>query len=283
MASLPSRTNPPQHDTVALASDGILPHPSVQSSEPRSACIFFHKFPLEVRRDIYKYLLVNPMLGHSEMEDRTYGDNGQSKYIEYDLSPSLLRTCRQMYIEAADVLYGCNTYYLYCFPDVLHEWDFNPPCPILRHHGFYPTLPPFNENKAATKVRYWKILVSSYSKESSISHQLPNRSLIEASRLMHTSRPQSAKILVIPQGVEAMPGLGQRYQNINEVLRPLNLVRFSKGLFAISEASFDEIKISVHNLRLVPQYVSQIEGNNSQDALVELVNSNAPVEIGSEM
>lgn len=143
MANLQSRTDPPQHDTVALASDGILSHPSVQSSEPRSTCIFFDKFPLEVGRDIYKYLLVNPVLGHSEMEDHTYS-NGQSKYIEYDLSPSLLRTCRQMYIEAVDVLYGCNTYYLYCFPDVLHEWDFNPPCPILRHYGFYPKLPPFN-------------------------------------------------------------------------------------------------------------------------------------------
>jgi hypothetical protein len=282
MASLPPRADPPQHDTVALASDGILPHPSVQSSKTRSACIFFDKFPLEVRRDIYKYLLVNPMLGHSEMENHSYGDNGQSKYIEYDLSPSLLLTCRQMYIEAADVLYGCNTYYLYCFPDIPHVWEFNPSCPILRHGDTYSTQPPFNENKAAAKVRHWKILVSSYSKESSISYS-PNPSLLEASRLMHTSRPQSADILVIPQGVEAMPGLGERYQNIHEVLRPLHLVRFPKGLFAISDASFDEIKISVHNLRLVPQYVSQIEGNNSQDALVELINSNAPVEMGSEM
>jgi hypothetical protein len=221
----------------------ILPHPSVQSTDPRSECTFFDKFPLEVRRDNYKYLLVNPMLGHSEMED-----NGQTKYFEYDLSPSLLRTCRQMYIEAADILYGCNTYYLYCLLDVPHVWVFNPSCPILRHGDIYPTTPPFDENKAAAKVGHWKILVSSYYKEASISRQIPNPSLIEASRLMHTSWPQSAEILMIPQGVEAMPGLWQRYQNINEVLRPLNLVRFSKGLFAIRDASFDEIKISVHNL-----------------------------------
>jgi len=220
------------------------------------------------------------MLGQSEAEGYTCIGDGQYKYI-YDLSPSLLLTCRKMYIEAAEVLYGCNTYYLYCLPKSISSWSsrYLPPCcPILRYHHDH-SIPPFNENKAAAKVRHWKILVSTYSSEPWNS----DHGLIEASRLMHTSRPQSANILVIPQGVETMPGLEQDYQNINEVLRPLNLVRFPKGFFAISDASFDEIDTCIQDLQLVPQYVSQIEGTNSQDALVELINSNAPVEIGSEM
>jgi hypothetical protein len=34
----------------------------VQQLEPNNECTFLGKLPLEVRRQIYKYLLVNPML-----------------------------------------------------------------------------------------------------------------------------------------------------------------------------------------------------------------------------
>jgi hypothetical protein len=184
------------------------------------------------------------MLGQSEAAGYTYDGNGQHKYI-YDLSPSLLLTCRQMDVEAADVLYGCNTYYLYCLPESMSSKYFHPCCPILRYQHIH-SMPPINEYKAVAKVRHWKILVSTYSSEPWNS----NQALIEASRLMHTSRPQSANILVIPQGVEAMPVLEppeQGYQNTNELLRPLNLVRFTKGFFAISDASFDEIDTCIQD------------------------------------
>jgi hypothetical protein len=54
------------------------------------------KFPLEIRQEIYKYLLVNPALGTSQ----AFSEAPNS------LSPAILRTCRQIHTETSEVLYS---------------------------------------------------------------------------------------------------------------------------------------------------------------------------------
>jgi hypothetical protein len=87
----------------------------VQQSKPSIGCAFFERLPLEVRRQIYKYLLVNPMLGDSTIVFYTNRERDETPKIQYGLSTSILYTNRQGYREASSVLYECNTFYSYCF------------------------------------------------------------------------------------------------------------------------------------------------------------------------
>ena len=76
-------------------------------------CSFFKKIPLEVRNEIYKFLLVNPMLGQSDLETNIWKEDGLYE-VKYELETSVLSTCRQAYNEASNTLYGLNTSYIYC-------------------------------------------------------------------------------------------------------------------------------------------------------------------------
>ncbi|KAE9373676.1 hypothetical protein N431DRAFT_465954 [Stipitochalara longipes BDJ] len=80
----------------------------VQQPRYSRECSFLHKLPLENRRQIHAYLLVNRMLGQTELEldSSTNSDGEYINMIKYGLSPSILSTNRQIYEEASDVLYG---------------------------------------------------------------------------------------------------------------------------------------------------------------------------------
>lgn len=70
-------------------------------------CYFLEKIPIEIRDTIYGYLLTNPILGKAsciDFEDSEYLDS-------YDLTPSIIATCKQISQEASRVLYG-NTFHM---------------------------------------------------------------------------------------------------------------------------------------------------------------------------
>jgi hypothetical protein len=128
-------------------------------------------------------------------------------------------------------------------------------CPLQRYHQkkYFTTEPllPLLKDTSALKVRHCKIILSSsdgYLREY-------DDSLIDACKLMNVSRPQSLEILVIPRGMEAMPGDGC-YRDINMVLRPLHLLRFPEGRFSSRDATFNEVSDNFHDSRIVPVYVS---------------------------
>ena len=208
----------------------------VQQSEPAIGCAFFEKLPLKVRRQIYKYLLVNPILGDSAIELRTKTDQDRRERILYGLSTSILYTNRQAYREASSVLYECNTFYIYCFAqqDYWTKWYKDPVCPLERY--YLAKKFPLIDEKSAFKVRHWKIILRTIGRRSGES----DNSLIDVYKLMHVSRPQSLEILVIPRGVEAMPD-DEWYRDINVVLKPLHLLRFPKGRFSIRDASLNDV------------------------------------------
>ncbi len=73
------------------------------------------------------------------------------------------------------------------------------------------------------------------------------------------------------------------YWDINVLLRPLHLLRFPDGRFSIQDATFDEVSDDFHDSRIVPVYVSQLDGTSSHNTLANLITSQIPVEIGSDM
>jgi hypothetical protein len=105
------------------------------------------------------------MLCQSALELYTQSEN-EEQHIAYGLSPSILYANRQAYEEASGVLYGGNTLHIYCFG--LHSyywWNREYVCPLQRYYPvkYWNCSPPHPllEEASASKVRHWKIIVSS--------------------------------------------------------------------------------------------------------------------------
>lgn len=231
------------------------------------------------------------MLAQSELELRSR-DGNQQQYLEYGLTPSILSTCRQMNDEGSDILYGCNTFYIYCFGSnrYPHEYlCYDRICPLLRYRQdvvncvyYTEHFAPLANEVAVSKVRNWKILVSTWVYESSTYRIYPSRAMVELCRLMRASSPLSVKVLVIPQGIEAAPG--ENYHDIHQVLRPFELLRIRDGRFTIRDANFDEVQEGFFGaISVVPVFTSQLSGPNSQNSLIRLIGGNTAVEDCSEM
>ncbi|KAF7953437.1 uncharacterized protein EAE97_000836 [Botrytis byssoidea] len=81
----------------------------VSASIPNNSCPFISRLSTDVRTQIYSYLLLNPLLSTAECVsvETDFGINQK-----YELEPSILRTCKEVYGEASTVLYGLNKFYL---------------------------------------------------------------------------------------------------------------------------------------------------------------------------
>ncbi|KAM3085584.1 hypothetical protein ACMFMG_002654 [Clarireedia jacksonii] len=114
----------------------------------------FGTFPWEIRQEIYKYLLINPILATEEALEEN---------VVYGLGPAILRTCRQIYTEASEVLYS-QVFISHCGRI---KFKYRPPYPQT---PFSRKVPHFNETVrwkidpifrilAMGKVRRWKVLL----------------------------------------------------------------------------------------------------------------------------
>ncbi|KUJ10040.1 uncharacterized protein LY89DRAFT_675538 [Mollisia scopiformis] len=84
-----------------------------RSASNTAKCTFLDKLPSEIRLHIYELLLVNPIVGTR---------NSVGYYSSLEPSPNILGACRQIYNEAAPVLYGKNTFFIQCSRETL-EFD----------------------------------------------------------------------------------------------------------------------------------------------------------------
>ncbi|TEY53578.1 hypothetical protein BOTCAL_0244g00060 [Botryotinia calthae] len=69
------------------------------------------RMPPEIRREILKYLLINPDLGTASCIHR---DEGWGSKVKYELQPAILRVCKQLHIEGVKILYGENQFFIEC-------------------------------------------------------------------------------------------------------------------------------------------------------------------------
>lgn len=120
--------------------------PIVSASEPSITRISpFLALPAELRNEIYTLLLTNPHIS-ALRQIRTRGHVSDYILPFLHLTPSLLRTCRQIYTETHTMLYAANTFAAH--PSLLSSMPYliHPSRPVITGPGLQ-------------KIRKWYISV----------------------------------------------------------------------------------------------------------------------------
>ncbi|KAF7872021.1 uncharacterized protein EAF02_009126 [Botrytis sinoallii] len=242
--------------------------PTNTISSPSTGHSYFEKLPRETRDMIYELLLVNPVLGKScSVADRTSSPrrtppHGQSQPpLKYELEPQVLRICRAIYLEASQVLYESNTFYIACCRYEISQ-DCRPSrfafnrgiemTPITRHcnrlsHGQLFLF----DHPAAAKVKRWRVIVSSFIDPDILGgwHERRTWSMENFCQAIAQSPSISLEIALAPIGLEKCgETLWFRdeviYQNMKDMLIPLQMLRGVKKL-QFRDASWENYQISI--------------------------------------
>ncbi|TGO47406.1 hypothetical protein BCON_0279g00050 [Botryotinia convoluta] len=233
-------------------------------SSPSTGCSFFGKLPLEARNMIYELLLVNPILGKScSVADRTSSPRspqpqGSSQPpLKFELEPQVLRVCRAMYLEALDILYGSNTFYIACCKYESSE-DCRPSrsafnrcmemTPITRHYNRLSHGQLFLfDHPAVVKVKRWRVIVSSFMDSDVLGgwHEMRIWSIENFCQAITQSPSISLEIALAPIGLEKCEESHWfrdkvSYQEMKDMLIPLRMLRGVKKL-QFRDASWDEL------------------------------------------
>ncbi|TGO27011.1 hypothetical protein BPAE_0049g00380 [Botrytis paeoniae] len=202
--------------------------PNTRTKSTKSA---LDKLLLEVRRMIYKELLVNPVLGTMKAIE---ADTEFGVEAIYGLTPAILRTCRSIYEEASEVLYD-QTFIIKC--DYNYRGEslgqrpvMSCPCPILRYR--YKLTPPLTrleipvKSSAMTQARSWKVLI-----DSCVDDIDPHQQFYEFCRAVCDARPKKIEVVMLKTGT-GPPNPAQvgrlgicRSWNAWETLAPLTMLR----------------------------------------------------------
>jgi hypothetical protein len=231
--------------TIVTQSSGL----QKASEEPK----FFKKLPLELRVEVYKVLLANPIFGtiqsivrryeYSELHDQ-YLDFGTLN--QYELNPVILRVCRQTYQEASKILYD-QEFFVSCAPcfslealhgglsSVLHGTLFLPLSPLTGYlnfsrdrHGRFIRYPVADQHSVLGRVRRWKLFISAYGGTYDCHGILI---LPDFCKAICDKPPISLKVAIIPRFIDldcedSDYGWHYKpYKEIYEVLRPLTVLR----------------------------------------------------------
>jgi hypothetical protein len=117
----------------------------------------FIDIPIEIRNEIYRLLLVNPIQAESSSVGK---EGGYGANISYEFSLALLRVSKKIYLEASAMLYGQNRFYLSFHDPRFYTCGTNF-SPILRYLGRTTLNHANNEHHlsdipALKKVQQWK-------------------------------------------------------------------------------------------------------------------------------
>jgi hypothetical protein len=203
------------------------------------------KLPFEVRNEIHNLLVVNPILGQcaSNAEKPVHKERVLVReYARYDLWPSILLTCHEVYAKASDVLYGANIFYIFChgpyrvgvksipdLPKVIYL------CPLTRYlKSCFSYITKLEEASRISMVRHWRVVVSVSALDSE--DNCPSRKFVEFCRTTHRFSLQTLEVIVIRQGLKLHERyttpqfIRPRYYKVARVelagaLRPLKLFR----------------------------------------------------------
>ncbi|KAL2067919.1 hypothetical protein VTL71DRAFT_16017 [Oculimacula yallundae] len=124
---------------------------------------FLEKFPLELRRLIYEFALVNPFLGDIDAIHPTRTQFGAT--AKSNLAPALLRTCRDIHDEALPILYGKNVFVVSGLGGTQDNasWAKLIECPLSRYRHMEPLSSRsivFIDSAPMKRVQHWKLVVS---------------------------------------------------------------------------------------------------------------------------
>ncbi|TGO35252.1 hypothetical protein BHYA_0165g00240 [Botrytis hyacinthi] len=277
------------------------------SSQSTTGCSFFDKLPPETRNMIYKLLLVNPILGKScSVADRTSSPkspppNGPSQPpLKYELESQVLRICRAMYLEASEILYGSNTFYIACckygysIDCRLSRSGFNKGMemtPITRHYNRLGHGQIFLfDHPAVVKVQRWKVIVSSFMDSYSIGscHEMRVWSIENFCQAITQSPFISLEIALAPIGLEKSDESHWArdeisYQEMKDMLIPLRMLRGVKKL-RFRDASYDELPdVYPYNIFWGKDCRSIIPSSSLRKELRSITMGNSVVELSHGM
>lgn len=206
--------------------------PDVDDPSTAPVCYFFDKAPREVRDRIYKYLLVDFDLSTTKFLSR-WGPEEERKISEtmrtakYELSPQILRVCRQALDEALPILYESNTFIVdfatnESWPDsLIFNTCSKENCDMLMNEasGLYGRA----WVKRATR---WKVILTTNKDDRSEARDKPFTYFCQ---FLSSNTPRSLKVYLLPRGPTVHQGLPAHtngpYHDIKEVLQPLKLLR----------------------------------------------------------
>lgn len=135
---------------------------------------FLDKLVPEIRLKIYEYLLIDEDLCDFQFFYNTLEDD---RRLQYRLTPAILYTCRQVYVEASPVLYS-NTFVFDCIGYFSYNIDWVHRSPLTRVHERLIDLygrpgevrtganthkdgyKRFRDIPSFTRIRRWKVLVA---------------------------------------------------------------------------------------------------------------------------
>jgi len=210
----------------------------------KEPCLFLEKTPVELRKEVYKYLLVNPLLATPACINRNSAYH-HGNTVKFGLNTNILRVNRQIYDEASKVLYGDNTFRVECIARAA-----NPYYPMSainrffdpsgRHENYWS----LEKVGAVKKVKHWKVLISAYR---GTSLAAPSPDFVNFCRAIANTKPISLEVMVIGRGLEKQDPRGITYEDsvdsyhpLAKVTKPLKLLT-NVGHFNMIDAANSEL------------------------------------------
>jgi hypothetical protein len=238
---------------------------------------------------IYKILLVNPLLSSWRSVPTS---SSVIQPVAYELDLKVLCMSKAIYIEAIEVLYGDNTFFM-C--PLSNDWSFSEnltACfclsPLTRHvfHSISHNVSLLGSQSALSKVRRWNVVL--YIPYIGSGWLLgPHQSLTAFSRAISRSNPDSLEVVVVQKGaLQRRLGSSGEYQSISDVLKPLSLLR-GVGNLTIRDADSSEVPDALHKVNQTGQafrLASHLEGEEALRAtLINSIQDKASIDLLSEM
>ncbi|TGO44726.1 hypothetical protein BOTNAR_0755g00020 [Botryotinia narcissicola] len=123
------------------------------------------RMPLEIRKEILKYLLLNPELGTISC---IHSDEGWGSKIKYELQPAILRVCKEFHAEGVEMLYGENWFFIECVlparDHLLHRYALTRFCEVAYPESLHSSRElAINHLKTVPGVKrigHWKISIA---------------------------------------------------------------------------------------------------------------------------
>ncbi|KAF7901754.1 uncharacterized protein EAF01_007053 [Botrytis porri] len=184
---------------------------------PIDGCPLLELIPIECRKEIWEYLLYNPLLSESYAADG-YG-------VEFELSPAILRVNKQTYNEGIDILYGRNRFLVQCIPQ--RSFNFGTDYLAL---------------SALTRYQLFD-RVNTSAEEDFNGGSCVGNGLASLCRNIYMANIQSIDVLIIPRGIERDWGSAETYVDESQLaltFKPLERLRNIQQ-FTIRAAEFHEI------------------------------------------
>ena len=228
-----------------------------------SDCPFLDKVPIDIRTQIYKELLVSNIIGTADSVSRGANYGADTKY---GLFPHVLRVCRQIYVEASDVLYKENTFYIACLRVDNHFYmnmdmdggsddedstavlcvegplvELSPITRYLNNQSRMPfPIPNLGNCSTVLRVGKWRVVISRRVFSGANSEPTWNWSLRDFCEAISQNPLLSLEVLLLPCGLDYGGTSICSFDSCEQILKPLRILR-NVQTCAIKEACATDV------------------------------------------